>query len=220
MSTAVAADVDSIANAERVDMKFEAVVIPLRRLIARRRSIPKLGWRLDADFPFESGFRVVQFTPPTLHYSGVDLKHYTLIATTTGGGGAVDIAVRIQEESGHGRSPILTSSKEMQIDFAPLASGDSFEFKSCSISVDESPKIGRAIEIPDAVNNQPCARETSVAIYACEVVHDAFAPRAAGGWCKFVNFANLIRAAVFDGAVKVASGVKDDSADRVFAIGI
>jgi catechol 2,3-dioxygenase-like lactoylglutathione lyase family enzyme len=24
----------------------------------------KLGWRLDADFPFDNGFRVIQFTPP------------------------------------------------------------------------------------------------------------------------------------------------------------
>ena len=24
----------------------------------------RLGWRLDADFPFDNGFRVVQFTPP------------------------------------------------------------------------------------------------------------------------------------------------------------
>ena len=31
---------------------------------ARRSSTAGLGWRLDADFPFDNGFRVVQFTPP------------------------------------------------------------------------------------------------------------------------------------------------------------
>ena len=33
-------------------------------LTARRSSTRKLGWRLDADFTFDNGFRVVQFTPP------------------------------------------------------------------------------------------------------------------------------------------------------------
>ena len=31
---------------------------------APRRSTSSLGWRLDADFAFDNGFRVVQFTPP------------------------------------------------------------------------------------------------------------------------------------------------------------
>jgi len=31
---------------------------------ARSSSTHCLGWRLDADFPFDNGFRVIQFTPP------------------------------------------------------------------------------------------------------------------------------------------------------------
>ena len=31
---------------------------------AQKQFYEKLGWRLDADFRFDNGFRVVQFTPP------------------------------------------------------------------------------------------------------------------------------------------------------------
>jgi len=52
------------ASAERVDMKFEVVVIPVADVDRSKEFYTKLGWRLDADFPFNNGFRVVQFTPP------------------------------------------------------------------------------------------------------------------------------------------------------------
>jgi catechol 2,3-dioxygenase-like lactoylglutathione lyase family enzyme len=51
------------AGAEKVDMKFEAVVIPVADVDRSKEFYTKLGWRLDADFPFDNGFRVVQFTP-------------------------------------------------------------------------------------------------------------------------------------------------------------
>src|ERR1700729_3360681 len=49
---------------EREDMKFEVVVIPVAVGDRSKAFYTKLGWRLDADFPFDNGFRVVQFTPP------------------------------------------------------------------------------------------------------------------------------------------------------------
>ena len=48
----------------RVDMKLEAVVIPVSDVDRAKEFYGNLGWRLDADFPFDNGFRVVQFTPP------------------------------------------------------------------------------------------------------------------------------------------------------------
>jgi catechol 2,3-dioxygenase-like lactoylglutathione lyase family enzyme len=51
-------------NTEKVDMKLEAVVIPVADVDRSKAFYTKLGWRLDADFPFDNGFRVVQFTPP------------------------------------------------------------------------------------------------------------------------------------------------------------
>ena len=45
-------------------MKLEVVVIPVSDVDRAKEFYTKLGWRLDADFPFDNGFRVVQFTPP------------------------------------------------------------------------------------------------------------------------------------------------------------
>jgi catechol 2,3-dioxygenase-like lactoylglutathione lyase family enzyme len=47
-----------------VDLKLEAVVIPVADADRSKRFYTGLGWRLDADFSFDNGFRVVQFTPP------------------------------------------------------------------------------------------------------------------------------------------------------------
>ena len=56
---------DATANAKNVDLKLEAVVIPVSDVDRAKEFYGKrLGWRLDADFPFDNGFRVVQFTPP------------------------------------------------------------------------------------------------------------------------------------------------------------
>jgi catechol 2,3-dioxygenase-like lactoylglutathione lyase family enzyme len=51
------------ASGDGVDMKFEAVVIPVANVDRSKEFYTKLGWRLDADFSFDNGFRVVQFTP-------------------------------------------------------------------------------------------------------------------------------------------------------------
>ena len=51
-------------GAATLDLKFEAVVIPVSDVDRAKQFYKKLGWRLDADFPFDNGFRVVQFTPP------------------------------------------------------------------------------------------------------------------------------------------------------------
>jgi catechol 2,3-dioxygenase-like lactoylglutathione lyase family enzyme len=45
-------------------MSLEAVVIPVSDVDRAKAFYAGLGWRLDADFPFDNGFRVVQFTPP------------------------------------------------------------------------------------------------------------------------------------------------------------
>jgi catechol 2,3-dioxygenase-like lactoylglutathione lyase family enzyme len=45
-------------------MKFEAVVISVSDVDRAKQFYAKLDWRLDADFRFDNGFRIVQFTPP------------------------------------------------------------------------------------------------------------------------------------------------------------
>jgi catechol 2,3-dioxygenase-like lactoylglutathione lyase family enzyme len=51
-------------SAGRADLKLEVVVIPVADVDRSKDFYAGLGWRLDADFPFDNGFRVVQFTPP------------------------------------------------------------------------------------------------------------------------------------------------------------
>ena len=46
------------------DLKLEVVVIPVADADRSKTFYAGLGWRLDADFAFDNGFRVVQFTPP------------------------------------------------------------------------------------------------------------------------------------------------------------
>src|SRR5580698_2769982 len=53
-----------LARAPKVDMRLEVVVIPVLDAERAKDYYGKLGWRLDADFGFDNGFRVVQFTPP------------------------------------------------------------------------------------------------------------------------------------------------------------
>lgn len=47
-----------------VDMKLEIVVIPVSDVDRAKSFYAKLGWRLDADFASNDGWRVIQFTPP------------------------------------------------------------------------------------------------------------------------------------------------------------
>ncbi len=49
---------------EPADLKLEVVVIPVADADRSKAFYSGLGWRLDADFSFDNGFRVVQFTPP------------------------------------------------------------------------------------------------------------------------------------------------------------
>jgi catechol 2,3-dioxygenase-like lactoylglutathione lyase family enzyme len=69
-------------GAKRVEMKFEVVVIPVADVDRSKAFYTKLGWRLDADFQFDNGFRVVQFTPPE---SGCSVQFGTKITTAAPG---------------------------------------------------------------------------------------------------------------------------------------
>ena len=65
-----------------MNMKLEAVVLPVSDVDRAKRFYQKLGWRLDADFPFDTGFRVVQFTPPG---SGCSIQFGTNITSAAPG---------------------------------------------------------------------------------------------------------------------------------------
>jgi len=70
------------ASVGKVDLKFEAVVIPVSDVDRAKAFYAQLGWRLDADFAFDNGFRVVQFTPPG---SGCSVQFGTNITSAAPG---------------------------------------------------------------------------------------------------------------------------------------
>jgi catechol 2,3-dioxygenase-like lactoylglutathione lyase family enzyme len=71
-----------MSTAAEVDMKLEVVVIPVSDVDRAKKFYTGLGWRLDADFPFDNGFRVVQFTPPG---SGCSVQFGTKITSAAPG---------------------------------------------------------------------------------------------------------------------------------------
>src|SRR6476659_10800441 len=80
--TKLETEATSIANIKNVDLKLEVVVIPVSDVDRAKEFYGQLGWRLDADFPFDNGFRVVQFTPPG---SGCSVQFGSKITSATPG---------------------------------------------------------------------------------------------------------------------------------------
>lgn len=62
--TDTATDTTTTNREHLADLKLEVVVIPVADVDRSKSFYEGLGWRLDADFAFDNGFRVVQFTPP------------------------------------------------------------------------------------------------------------------------------------------------------------
>jgi catechol 2,3-dioxygenase-like lactoylglutathione lyase family enzyme len=61
-STDVSTDA-STAPPGTIDMKLEAITIPVSDVDRAKSFYESLGWRLDADFELGNGIRAVQFTP-------------------------------------------------------------------------------------------------------------------------------------------------------------
>jgi catechol 2,3-dioxygenase-like lactoylglutathione lyase family enzyme len=95
-------------GAGRVDMSFEAIVIPVSDVDRAKEFYSRLGWRLDADFPFDNGFRVVQLTPPG---SGCSVQFGTKITSAApGSAGACTSSSRISTRRVRISSPNVTGS--------------------------------------------------------------------------------------------------------------
>src|SRR3954463_9669831 len=65
-----------------MDMKLEVVVLPVADVERSKKFYAGLGWREDADFAFDNGFRVVQYTPPG---SGCSIQFGTQITSAQPG---------------------------------------------------------------------------------------------------------------------------------------
>jgi catechol 2,3-dioxygenase-like lactoylglutathione lyase family enzyme len=124
MSTTDASSDDSTSEAHvgKVDMKLEAVVIPVSDVNRAKQFYASLDWRLDADFAFDNGFRVVQFTPPG---SGASVQFGTKI--TSAAPGSARGLYLIVTDIGAARDHLVAHGADVSEVFHPGAPGAQFQ---------------------------------------------------------------------------------------------
>jgi catechol 2,3-dioxygenase-like lactoylglutathione lyase family enzyme len=110
------------ASAGTVDLKLEVVVIPVSDVDRAKDFYGKLGWRLDADFPFDNGFRVVQYTPPG---SGCSIQ-FGADMLTAPPGSAQNIYL-IVDDVAAARADLIARGADVSEVFHPGAPGAQFK---------------------------------------------------------------------------------------------
>ena len=105
-----------------VDLKLEVVVIPVSDADRSKDFYARLGWRLDADFSFDNGFRVVQFTPPG---SGSSVQFGTKI--TAAAPGSAQGLYLIVSDIAAARGQLAERGAEVSGVFHPGSPGAQFE---------------------------------------------------------------------------------------------
>lgn len=157
-----------------IGMKLEAVVIPVSDVERAKKFYTQLGWRLDADFSFDNGFRVVQFTPPG---SGCSIQFGTNI--TSAAPGSVrglylivsDIAVARNQLIARGieASEIFHAGApgaQFQPDSKGRATGPAPDHASYSSFVTFSDPDGNGWLLQEVTTRLPGRMAASTAIYA------------------------------------------------------
>jgi predicted enzyme related to lactoylglutathione lyase len=119
------------ASVAKVAMKLEAVVIPVSDVDRAKEFYGKLGWRLDADFSFDNGFRIVQFTPPG---SGCSVQFGTKI-TSAAPGSARGLYLVVSDIAA-ARSQIAASGVHVSEVFHSQTPGAQFQPEDASGRVD------------------------------------------------------------------------------------
>jgi predicted enzyme related to lactoylglutathione lyase len=109
------------------DLKLEAVVIPVSDVDTAKAFYEKLEWRLDADFAFDNGFRVVQFTPPG---SPASVQFVTNI--TTAEPGSAQGLYLIVSDIEAAREELAARGVEVSEAFHPKTPGAQFQLDDAS----------------------------------------------------------------------------------------
>jgi catechol 2,3-dioxygenase-like lactoylglutathione lyase family enzyme len=108
-------------GAVTVELKLEVVIIPVTDVDRAKQFYGSLGWRLDADFAFDNGFRVVQFTPPGSECSIQFGTHVTSAAPGT----AQDLYLVVSDIEA-ARKDLLFKGAAVTDVFHPTAPGAQF----------------------------------------------------------------------------------------------
>lgn len=106
----------------KIDMKLEAVVVPVSDVDRAKEFYGSLGWRLDADFRFDNGFRVVQCTPPG---SGAAIQFGSKI--TTAKPGSADGMYLVVSDIEGARNELAARGVEVSEVFHPGTPGAQFQ---------------------------------------------------------------------------------------------
>jgi catechol 2,3-dioxygenase-like lactoylglutathione lyase family enzyme len=114
-------------SAATVDLKLEVVVLPVSDVDPAKRFYESLGWRLDADFAFDNGFRVVQFTPPG---SACSVQFGTKI-TSAAPGSARGLYLIVSDIEA-ARNELVTGGAKVSEVFHPATPGAQFQSEGAS----------------------------------------------------------------------------------------
>jgi catechol 2,3-dioxygenase-like lactoylglutathione lyase family enzyme len=115
-------DASKIERVTKGDLKLEVVVIPVSDVDRAKEFYRGLGWRLDADFPFDNGFRVVQFTPPG---SGCSVQFGTKMTSAAPGSAQGNYLIVSDIEAA--REELIGRGVEASEVFYPGAPGAQFQ---------------------------------------------------------------------------------------------
>lgn len=102
--------------------KLEVVVIPVADVDRARDFYGGLGWRLDANFSFEDGFRIVQLTPPG---SSTSIQFGSKM-TSAAPGSAQNLYLIVSDIEA-ARQELISRSADVSEVFHPAAFGDQFQ---------------------------------------------------------------------------------------------
>ena len=112
----------SPSNTATVDMKLEAIVIPVADIDRAKQFYAGLGWRLDADFPFDNGFRIIQFTPPG---SGCSVQFGSKV--TSAAPGSAEGLYLVVSDIEAARKDLVAHGAEVSEVFHPATPGAQFQ---------------------------------------------------------------------------------------------
>jgi predicted enzyme related to lactoylglutathione lyase len=110
------------AGGVSVQLKLEVAIIPVSDVDRAKRFYESLGWRLDADFAFNNGFRVVQFTPPG---SACSIQFGTKI-TSAAPGSAQDLYLVVSDIEAARKDLVAKGAAVTEV-FHPTAPGAQFK---------------------------------------------------------------------------------------------
>lgn len=105
-----------------MEMKLEALALPVSDADRAKHFYESLGWRLDADFRFDNGFRVVQFTPPS---SGCSVQFGTKITSAVPG--SAQGLYLVVSDIGAARNELATHGVEVSEVFHTAIPGAQFQ---------------------------------------------------------------------------------------------